>query len=76
VSLDSSLREIEKNGYLDKWYLQTLQQIRAFGNPAVHRATTIDSISVTEQDLTVLLVCVCKLLDKTLQLTQQHRWSI
>lgn len=64
LSLEDSFKQIKIHNLLDEWKLQILRQIRAFGNPAIHRPNPlIGPRTPKEKDVVILLVCLCRLLE-------------
>ncbi|MCP2033523.1 hypothetical protein L1279_000506 [Planomicrobium sp. HSC-17F08] len=62
--LDDYLQYLQKNKLLNIWDVQTLYQIRSFGNPSIHRPTTIiGPQSMDEKDTAILLICLYRLLE-------------
>ena len=62
--LEGYLHYIRQNKLLNPWVMQTLYQIRSFGNPSIHRPDPLfGPKNMSEQDVTVLLICLCKLLE-------------
>lgn len=63
-NLDAYLAYLRQNKILNRWDMQTLYQIRSFGNPSVHRPDPLfGQLTMDEKDVTILLICLCKLLE-------------
>ncbi|MEI2363394.1 hypothetical protein [Priestia megaterium] len=63
-SLEECLSYMRNNRLLNQWDIQTLYQIRSFGNPSIHRPDpVIGPKGMNEKDVTILLIDLCKLLE-------------
>jgi len=64
-SLEESFKLIKEHQLLDEWSIQTFRQIRAFGNPAIHRPDPlIGPKTPGERDVIILMISLCRLLEK------------
>lgn len=78
--LDDYLKFMRQNKLLNPFVMQNLYQIRSFGNPSIHRPNPLKGRKVmNEKDVTILLICLCKLLELLNELlAEEHNiaWSI
>jgi hypothetical protein len=76
-SLDGCLKYMRENTVLSEWDIQTLYLVRSFGNPSIHRPDpVVGPIKMGEKDVTVLLLCLCKLLELLYkQISEQYLFT-
>lgn len=62
--LDTYLKYMRSHHIVTNLKLQDLYQIRAFGNPSIHKPTgAFSQLAMDDKDVTIMLICLCTLLE-------------